>query len=86
MEKLKWKKASEELPKNDEDILLKYWRGKNAEDIDVEVAFFCCNRFMITDEIEFTTDGIPSWDIECEYGRYNLLWVSLSDVLNLIEE
>ena len=86
MERLKWKKPSEELPKDTEDVLLCYWQEDAEEDKDVEKASFCCNRFMITDEIEFTTDGIPSWDVECKYGRYNLLWVSLSDVLNLIEE
>lgn len=87
MEKLKWKKASEELPKNYEPILLHYWNENSLPGYTVvETACFCDNRFTVSDDVEFTVDGKLTFDEYDEYGRYNLLWVSLSDVLNLIEE
>ena len=55
-------------------------------DSSVTSATFASGRFFITDELEYTPEGERrSWDTDDEEPLMEIKWVSMSDVLQLIE-
>lgn len=79
MKKLKWIKATEQSPEESEDVLICIGES-------VTSATFASGRFFITDELEYTPEGERcSWDTDDEEPLMEIKWVSMSDVLQLIE-
>lgn len=76
--KLKWTKASDQLPSDFEDVLICY-------DNEIESAHFMNGCFIVSDSIELTSDGRFTWDIDNEFAPIEIKWVRMNDVLELIE-
>lgn len=75
--KIKWIKASEQLPPKDEEILMCYLS-------EVCVATYDGMKFCISDDLEFTSDGRLSCDIDNEHEPVEIKWVRMTDVLQFI--